>query len=64
MNIGDVFQFAGLENMYRKCGIPKKDIIYLEKGKLSEYEGEYVIVPMAANCDYWNESRMFLHHAF
>ena len=59
LNIGDVFQSIGMENMYKQCGIEDEDIIYLDKRRLSEYSGEYVIVPLAANCDYWEESKMF-----
>ena len=59
MNIGDCNQSIGLENVYKKMGIFQEDIVYIEKANLSEYAGDYVILPLAANCDYWYESKMF-----
>lgn len=59
INIGDTIQSFGIKNVYRKMGLRSEDIIEIDKRLMSEYDGEYVVVPIAANCDWWYESKMF-----
>ncbi len=46
-NIGDNAQAYAIDHLYRMLGIPKEDIIDLNYTGLKNYDGEYVIVPMA-----------------
>lgn len=46
-NIGDNAQSYAIDHLYKKLGIPKEDIIDLNYTGLKNYDGEYVIVPMA-----------------
>ncbi len=58
-NIGDTIQSIGISNHFKAIGIENEDIVEIDKDRLSDYKGEYVIVPIAGNFDYWYGSRMF-----
>lgn len=46
-NIGDNVQTYAIDYLYKYMGIPQKDIIDINYTGLSDYKGDYVIVPMA-----------------
>lgn len=46
-NIGDNVQTYAIDYLYKILGIPKEDIVDLNYTGLKNYNGEYVIVPMA-----------------
>lgn len=46
INIGDYIQLFAVENMYRRMGIRKEDIYYLNIDEIRDYVGEYLILPI------------------
>lgn len=46
-NIGDDIQLVAIENLYDYMGIEKKDRVRLNFSELPNYDGEYVILPIA-----------------
>ncbi len=47
VNVGDYLQLEGIRQAYKRMGIPETDIIEVERDLLAEYDGEYVVLPMA-----------------
>lgn len=45
-NLGDNMQLIAIDEIYKKMGIPKEEIVYIDKNDLSCYKGEYVILPV------------------
>jgi len=45
-NLGDTILTMAMDNIYRKMGIPEEDIIILSVHELSEYNGEYIVLPI------------------
>lgn len=45
-NLGDNMQLIAIDSIYETMGIPKEDIIYIDKNQLNTYKGEYVILPV------------------
>ena len=45
-NLGDNMQLIAIDSIYERMGIPKKDIIYIDKNETSTYKGEYVVLPV------------------
>ncbi|WP_319475409.1 polysaccharide pyruvyl transferase family protein [Marispirochaeta aestuarii] len=45
-NLGDNMQLIAIDNIYRKMGINLNDVVYIDKNKLAEYAGEYVVLPV------------------
>ncbi len=50
INIGDVFQYLALENLYKSMGIHTKETIKINRYELADYNGEYVVLPI--NCNF------------
>ncbi len=46
-NLGDNMQIIALDYIYDQMGIPKEDIVYIDKNELNNYRGEYVILPVS-----------------
>lgn len=46
-NLGDNIQLIAIDLIYKKMGIPKEDIIYIDKNETSTYKGEYVVLPVS-----------------
>lgn len=47
VNIGDYIQIIAIDNLYKKMGISKKDIVYIEYYDLFDYDGDDVILPFS-----------------
>lgn len=45
-NLGDNMQLIAIDSIYDRMGIPKEDIIYIDKNEISTYKGEYVVLPV------------------
>jgi len=45
-NLGDNMQLIAIDLIYEHMGIPKEDIIYIDKNETSTYKGEYVVMPV------------------
>lgn len=45
-NIGDQLQILALDNIYHIMGVKPDDIVYLDYHQLSDYSGEYVLLPV------------------
>lgn len=45
-NIGDWVQIFAVDNLYRYMGIDEDDIVKIKISELSEYDGEYVVLPI------------------
>ncbi|MDD3138137.1 MAG: polysaccharide pyruvyl transferase family protein [Lachnospiraceae bacterium] len=52
-NIGDNIQTFAIDHFYEKMGIEKKDIIDINFCEMKQYDGEYVIVPMAGYASHY-----------
>lgn len=50
INIGDVFQYLAIENLYKYMGIEADDIKKINRYDLADYNDEYVILPI--NCNF------------
>ena len=46
-SVGDNIQLFATDLIYEKMGIPKEDIIYIDKNDLKIYDGEPVILPIS-----------------
>ena len=46
-NIGDFMQLQGILKAYERLGISESDLIKVERNKMADYDGEYVILPMS-----------------
>lgn len=47
INLGDYMQLEAIRQAYKKMGIAKEDIVEIERDLLGQYDGEYVILPLA-----------------
>ena len=47
INIGDYIQIIAIDNLYKKMGINKSDIVYIEYYDLLDYDGDDVILPFS-----------------
>ena len=47
MNLGDYAQLEGIRQAYKRMHIDKNDIVEIERNKITEYDGDYVVLPMA-----------------
>lgn len=45
-NLGDNMQLIAIDSIYERMGIPRNDIIYIDKNETSTYKGEYVVLPV------------------
>lgn len=57
ISIGDVLECLAIRNIYKNMGIDENDLITCYPYELSEYEGEYCVLPInvyALNIDYSN----------
>ncbi|MEA4962853.1 polysaccharide pyruvyl transferase family protein [Lutispora sp.] len=45
-NLGDNMQLIAIDEIYERMGIPKEEIIYIDKNEISTYKGEYVVLPV------------------
>ena len=53
-NIGDCIQSIAVENLLVKLGIPKDDLVKVNRDEIHEYDGEKCILPMQAwFCNYF-----------
>jgi hypothetical protein len=46
MSMGDVFECLAIKKLYEKMGVPEENIITCNAYDLSEYRGEYVVLPI------------------
>ena len=46
-NIGDFMQLQGILKAYERLGVSESELIKVERNKLADYDGEYVILPMS-----------------
>ena len=46
INLGDQYQLNGVRYLYNRMGIPKDEIVEIDRDYLAEYDGEYVVLPM------------------
>ncbi len=46
INIGDLFMCLAIKKIYDKMGVPEEDIIKIQTYDFTDYEGEYVVLPM------------------
>ena len=46
-NLGDQIQILTIDYIYKKMGIDKSDVIYIDKDALGSYDGEQVILPVS-----------------
>lgn len=51
INAGETLMHAGIKEVYKRLGIPKEDIIAVERDRLYDYEGEYLLLPMNSYFD-------------
>lgn len=59
VNIGDSIMLLGIRKLYEKMGINKDDIVEIYLHNLSCYDGDYVILPIAAWMDdYYMRNRL------
>jgi hypothetical protein len=55
-NIGDNMQLMAIDYIYETMGVPQSEIVYIDKDKLDDYEGDYVVLPISMPLsDYSNE---------
>ena len=59
INVGDRYQLQGIERVYKRMGIKKEDIIEIDRDRIANYDGEYVILPMTAFFDVLPGTDMF-----
>lgn len=52
-NIGDNIQTFAIDNFYEKMQIPKEDIIDINFSEMANYDGEYVILPLAGYASHY-----------
>lgn len=55
ISIGDVFECLAIRNIYKSMGVEEKDLIVCYPYELTEYQGEYCVLPINAyslNIDY------------
>ena len=45
-NLGDNMQLITIDFIYERMGISKEEIVYIDKNEISNYKGEYVILPV------------------
>ncbi|MFA5013502.1 MAG: hypothetical protein WC520_02970 [Candidatus Paceibacterota bacterium] len=45
-NLGDNMQIIAIDTIYENMGIPKEEIVYIDKNETGSYQGEYVILPV------------------
>lgn len=45
-NLGDNMQLIAIDSIYARMGIPKEEIVYIDKNDLGSYRGEYVVLPV------------------
>lgn len=45
-NLGDNIQLLAINELYKKIGVSEKDIVRIDYYNLSNYDGEYVILPI------------------
>ncbi len=45
-NLGDNMQIIAIDYIYERMGVPKEEIIYIDKNETNSYNGEYVILPV------------------
>lgn len=50
-NIGDVYQTNGIKRVYERMGIRESELVKIDMYSLPEYEGEYVVLPLAGYMD-------------
>ncbi|MCM1232507.1 MAG: polysaccharide pyruvyl transferase family protein [Ruminococcus flavefaciens] len=50
-NLGDYYIQYGVRQIYEEMGISSDDIIVIDQYSLTDYDGEYVVVPMAGFFD-------------
>jgi len=53
MNLGDIIQAEGLNTIYKRMGISEDELVYIDRDELSEYQGEYVILPITGAFGYF-----------
>lgn len=46
-NIGDQIQILAIDYLYHLMGIQKEDIVYIDKNKMSQYDGDQVFLPIS-----------------
>ena len=46
VNLGDAFEIISIDQIYKRMGIPKEEIIYIDLYQLDSYEGEEVVLPI------------------
>lgn len=56
-NLGDYYIAYGVKQIYEEMGIPEEDIILVDQYSLTDYDGEYVVVPMAGFFDAFTQIR-------
>lgn len=56
-NIGDYYIQYGVKQIYKEMGIPEEEVIYVDQYSLTDYDGEYIVVPMAGFFDAFTQIR-------
>lgn len=46
INLGDSFEILAIDQLYQKMGIDLNDVVYIDFYNLSNYDGDYVILPI------------------
>lgn len=58
-NIGDLYQLIGIKRVYENLGINESDIIKIDRDYLSEYDGDYVVLPITSFVDVLPGTKIF-----
>lgn len=58
-NLGDYMQLEAVRQAYKKMGILEEDIVEIERDLLAEYDGEYVVLPIAGAFNAVRDTRIF-----
>lgn len=58
-NIGDLYQVIGIRYVYERMGLKETDIVKVDRDYLSEYNGDYVILPLTSFVDVLPETKIF-----
>lgn len=59
INLGDYVQLEGIRQAYKRMGIKEEDLIKVERDRVAEYDGEYVVLPMTGFFTNFSTLHMF-----
>ena len=58
-NIGDNVQTFAIDNIYKRMGIKTEDLVYINVTEMANYNGEYVILPIACYGSHYKRFSQF-----